>query len=107
MLSGTDYNKWWRRFAFLWVVYIIDHEVIPRSCKSCDWMLNSSWDCFSLHQEKNVIMNIEFEVPKSQLLGPTLSIDMVQRVLQWERQKRCSSRKDRGPWQISAGIIKI
>jgi hypothetical protein len=28
---------------------------------------------------------------------PTLSTNMIQRVLRWERQKRCSSRKRQGP----------
>jgi hypothetical protein len=43
--------------------------------------------------EKNVIVTTEFEVPKRHILRPTLSIDMVQRVLWWERQKRDSGRK--------------
>ena len=28
------------------------HEVIPRPYKFCDWMLNTTWDHFSLHQGK-------------------------------------------------------
>jgi hypothetical protein len=34
------------------VVYAMDHEVIPRPCKICVWLLNlsSSWDHFGLHQ---------------------------------------------------------
>ena len=28
----------------------MDHEVIPRPCKGVDWLLNSSWDHFGLHQ---------------------------------------------------------
>jgi hypothetical protein len=38
-----------------------------------------------------------FEVPIRHILSPTLSIDMVQRVLQWEGQKRCFGRKRQGP----------
>ena len=34
---------------------------------------------------------------KRHILRPTLSTDMVQWVLQWERQKRCSSRKRQQP----------
>ena len=30
----------------------MDREVVPRPCKICDWLLNSSWDHFSLHQGK-------------------------------------------------------
>ena len=40
---------------------------------------------------------MEFEVPKRHILRPTLSTSMVQRLLQWERQKRCSGRKKQGP----------
>ena len=32
----------------------MDHEVVPRSCKIYDWLLNSSLDHFALHQDKNV-----------------------------------------------------
>jgi hypothetical protein len=39
---------------------------------------------------------MEFEVFKINILRPTLSIDMVQRVLQWERQKRCFGRERQG-----------
>ena len=84
----------------------MDHKVIPRPCKNFDWLLNSSWDHFGLHQGKNVKVTMEFEVPKRHILRPTLSTDMVQQILQWERQKRCSHRKRRGPWQRNDVIIK-
>ena len=32
----------------------MDHEVIPRSCKSCNWLLTSSRNQFGLHQEKKM-----------------------------------------------------
>jgi len=32
---------------------------------------------------------MEFKVPKRHILRPALSTNMVQRVLRWERQKRC------------------
>jgi hypothetical protein len=32
-------------------VYTMDHDVVPRFCNICDWLLNLSWDHFSLHQE--------------------------------------------------------
>jgi hypothetical protein len=59
------------------VVYIMDHEVVPKPCKVCDWLLNSSWDHFGLHQRKNVRVTMEFKVPKRHFLRPTLSVDMV------------------------------
>ena len=42
---------------------------------------------------KNVRVTMEFKVPKRHVLRPTLSTDMVQQVLRWERQKRCSNKK--------------
>jgi hypothetical protein len=42
----------------------MDHEVGPRPCESCDWMLKSSRDNFGLHQGKDVRWTMEFEVPK-------------------------------------------
>ena len=79
------------------VVYPMDHEVVPRPCKICDWFLSSSRDYFGSHQGKNVRVTMEFKVPKRHILRPTLSIDMVQHVLQWERQKRVSRRRRQGP----------
>ena len=46
------------------VVYTMDHEIIPRPYKICDWSLNSSWDHFGLHRGKNVKVTMEFESPK-------------------------------------------
>jgi hypothetical protein len=50
-----------------------------------------------LHQGKNVKVIMEFEIPKRHILRPTLSTNMVQRVLWWERQKRYYGRKRQGP----------
>jgi hypothetical protein len=69
----------------LGVVYIMDHEVVPRPYEICDWLLNSSPDQLCIHQGKNVRVTMEFEVPKRHILRPTLSTHMVQRVLQLER----------------------
>jgi hypothetical protein len=40
---------------------------------------------------------MKFEVFERHILRPTLFIDMVQWVLQWERRKRCFVRKRQGP----------
>ena len=64
------------------VVYTMDHEVIPRSCKICNWLLNSFQDHFGLHQEKIIRVTMSLEVPKRHILKPTLFTNMVQRVLQ-------------------------
>ena len=31
----------------------MNHEVVPRPCKICNWLLTSSWDHYGLHQGKN------------------------------------------------------
>ena len=42
----------------------MDHEVISRLYRICDWMLNSSRDHFGLRQGKYVIVIMEFKVPR-------------------------------------------
>ena len=79
------------------MMMMMDHGVVPRPCKICGWLLNPSWDHFGLRQGKNVIVTMEFGVPIRHILRHTLSTIMVQRVLQWERQNRFSSRKRQGP----------
>ena len=74
----------------------MDHEVVPRPSKIYDWLLNLSRDYFNLHQENNVRETMEFEVSKRHILRLTLSTNMVQWILQWERQKRCYGRKWQG-----------
>jgi hypothetical protein len=65
----------------LGVVYTMDHEVMPRPCKICDWLSNSSHDHFGLHQGKKVIVTMEFQVFIRHILKSILSTDMVQRIL--------------------------
>ena len=77
----------------------MDHEVVPRPCNICDWLLNLLWDHFGLHQGKNIRVIMEFKVPKRHILRPTLSINMVQRVLRWERQNGALIEKGKGAWQ--------
>ena len=43
----------WPTSYYLGPIYTIDKEVVPRHCKSIDWLLNSSQGHFGLHQEKN------------------------------------------------------
>ena len=64
----------------------MDHEVVSRPCKICDWLLNLSPDHFGLHQGKDVRVTMKFKVLKKHILRPTLSTNMVQQVLRWERQ---------------------
>ena len=42
----------------------MNHEVVPRPSKQCDWTLKSSWDDLGLHQGKNGIVTTEVEVHK-------------------------------------------
>jgi hypothetical protein len=61
-------------------------------------------------KEKNVRVTVEFRVPKRYSLRPTLFMDMVQHVLRWGRQKRCSSRrrkKSKGQWQKNIIVINF
>jgi hypothetical protein len=85
----------------------MDHEVVPRPCMICDWLLNSSQDHFGLHQGKNVRVTMESKVLNRHILRPTLSTDMIQRVLRWEKQKRCSRRKRQGPMVRKSCYNKI
>ena len=67
----------------------MDHEVIPRLYKLCDWLLNLLWDHFGVHKGENDKVTMEFDSSlQRHILRPTLFIDKVQRVLQWERQAR-------------------
>ena len=91
----------------LGVVYTMDCEVLPNPCNICDWLLNLSPYHFGLHQGKNVKITMKFEVPKIRILRPLLSTVMVQHLLMWERRKRCSSRKGRGPWKRNVVIINL
>ena len=72
-------NDFW---CCLGAVCIMDHEVVPCSSKISDWPLNSSQDHLSFHQQKNVRVTMELEVPKRTIFRPTLSTDIVQWVLQ-------------------------
>ena len=71
----------------------MDHEVVPRPYKIYVWLLNLSRDHLCLHQGENVKVTMGFKDPKSRILKPILFIDIVQRILWWERQKGCSSKK--------------
>jgi hypothetical protein len=48
-------------------------------------------------EKKMVIVTMEFKVPKLHILRTTLSTNMAQGVLPWERQKRCFGRKTQEP----------
>ena len=52
-------------------------------------------------------MTMKFEVLKRRILRPTFSIDIVQQVLRWERQQRCSSRKRLVPMVEKCGDNKF
>jgi hypothetical protein len=49
----------------------MDHEVVSRPCKICDWLLKLSQVHFDLHQGKYVKVIMEFEVPKRHSLRPS------------------------------------
>ena len=53
----------------------MDHEVVPRSCKMCDYFFCMSRDHFNLHQGKNIRITMEFEVPKRHKIGFLLEFE--------------------------------
>ena len=72
----------------------------PRTMKSSQGLLKFVIGCWTrlgitsvYTKEKIVRVTMKFEVPKRHIAGLTLFTDMVQRILRWEKQKRCSSRK--------------
>jgi hypothetical protein len=84
----------------------MDHEVVPRSSKRCDWTLKSSRDNLGLHQGKNGRVTTEVEVHKFVFFKkPTLSTAMVQRVFRWDKQKRWSRKNSKGPCQKNAVLM--
>ena len=87
----------------------MDHEVIPRPCKICDWLLNMSWDHFNLHQGKNVIAS------DHGVRGPPEDIFQGLHYPPTWSNGFCSGRgkrgalveKCKGPWQRNTLIIKF
>ena len=61
------------------------HEVIPCSCKICDWSLNSFRDHLGLRQEKQC----KSEVTKRLIFGPISIIVVVQWVCNGKRLSCC------------------
>ena len=62
-------KKWETRHGHLVVLYTMDHEVVPRPCKICDWLLNSFQDHFGLQKGQNVRVTMEFKLPEWHILG--------------------------------------
>ena len=83
----------------------MDHEVVPRPSKRCDWTLKSSRDDLGLHQGQNGRVTTEVEVLKICFLKPTLSTAMVQRIFRWEKQKRWFGKNSKGPCQKNAVLM--
>ena len=54
-------------------------------------------DHFGFRQGKNVKVTMKFEVPKRHILRPTLSTNMIQWVLWWEKQIGTQLEKRQGP----------
>ena len=80
-------------------VHTMNYEVRLGRCQRVNWLLNSSWEHFSLHYKKDGKGTMKVEVPKIQLSRHNKCSDMVQRVLRWKRQKRRYGRKRQGPMQ--------
>ena len=86
-----------------WLVYTMDHEVIPRPCKIWDWLLNVSWDHFGLHQgEKNVRV-----VPKDIVEGLHYPLTWSNGFCDGRGKRGGMVEKGRGLWQKNVVIIKF
>ena len=83
--SNVLFTSWTMKSSRAPLKYVIDH-----------------WTChgttFGLHQEKDVRVTMELEVPKRHYFRPTLPFVMIQQVLWWERQKRFSCYKMSGDY---------
>jgi hypothetical protein len=66
--SSAFSHQWeclkWNGGRLSGAVYTMDHEVVPRPSKRCDWTLKSSWDDLGLHQGKNGRVTTEVKVHK-------------------------------------------
>jgi hypothetical protein len=81
--------------------------VIPRPYKICDWLGNSSWDHFRLHQEKHVIVIMEFEVPKSYFKAYIIHWHGPNNLCGGRGKRGALVGKGKGPWHRNIVIIKI
>ena len=105
-----DITSWWTSLSIMSLDtcnWILLHKVVHHVWRGClhhgSWSrpkaLKNLWLVVELVLESLQLtprkkwVTMKFEVPKRHNLRPTLSTDMVQQVLWWERQKRCSSRK--------------
>ncbi len=76
----------------------MDHEVIPRPCKICDLVVELVPGSLRFTPRKQFHSDHGVRVPKRHILRPTLSTDMVQRVLMGERQKGALVETCKDPW---------
>ena len=72
------------------VVYTMDHEVVPRPGEICVEFV--PWP-FRFTPRRDVKVITQFQILDIRILRPALFGSMVQRVLQWGRQKRCSCKR--------------
>ena len=74
----------------------MDHEVVPRPCKICDWLLDFSWDHFGLHQgRKKKKLEQPWSMRSSKYIfeGPRYLLTWSNKFCGVKRQKRRSTRK--------------
>ena len=86
-MTPRDYlhHEAWSRLNAMWNMWLVV-ELLMRSFQ------------FTLRKRNvRVIMIMKFEILKRHILKPTLSTDMVQRLLWWERHKRRYGRNMQGP----------
>jgi hypothetical protein len=87
------------------VVYTMDHEVIPRTCKIWDWLLNFSWDHFGLHQGKKCESDREVRSPKDIFEGLHYPLTWSNKFCGGRGKRGGLVEKGKGPWQKNVVIM--
>ena len=75
----------------------MNHKVVPRPCKICDWLLNLSRDHYNLHQGGTM----EFEVSKRHILRLTLSLTWSNGFCGGRGKRGAVMEKDKGAWHTN------
>src|ERR1700738_4640938 len=82
----------------------MDHEVVPRPSKRCDWTMKSSRDDLGLHQGKNGRVTTEVEVHKFCILSLLYPLPWSNGFSVGRGKRGGPGKTVRGPWQKNAKI---
>ena len=86
----------------------MDREVVPKPCKICDWMLNSSWEHFGLHQGKKMSRwSWSLRFPKDIFKGPHYLLTWSNKFCAGRGKRGALVDKCKGPCQKNVVIINF